>query len=195
MRWVVKTSPWCLQGLDEGEPRWSELPGNTFLLNFAVFHVASTRAFGFRARRPLLPVRNSLDQRHIKWHFVLSIFREVCKVKTVIEGESFFAVLAPHGFPLCFFMSQIKKKCYRRADECRADSSGEQRLLGTQRACRVEVKIKKAPVLPPPPPLRNPSHGCARNYKNLRNFLAKKKKKGRKAHSSSGFGSITRERN
>lgn len=84
---------------------------------------------------------------------------------------------------LCVFHVSDKKKCYRRADERCADSSGEQRLLGTQRACRVEVKIKKAPVLPPPPPppLRNPSHGCARNYKNLRNFLAKKKKREKSA--------------
>lgn len=200
MRWVVKNSPWCLQGLDEGEPRWSELPGNTFLLNFAVFHVASTRPFGFRARRLLLPVRNSLDQHHIKRHFVLNIFREVWKVKTrtetprktAIEGESFLLRLLRTASLCVFHVSH--KKCYRRADECCADSSGEQRLLGTQRARRVEVKIKKAPVLPPPPPpLRNPTHRCARNYKNLRNFLAKKKR--RKAHSPSGFGSITRERN
>lgn len=120
---VVKNSPWCLQGLDEGEPRWSELPGNTFLLNFAVFHVASTRAFGFRARRLLLPVRNSLDQHHIKWHFVLNIFREVRKVKTrtetpwktAIEGESFLLRLLRTASLCVFHVSDKKKKVLQKS--------------------------------------------------------------------------------
>lgn len=202
MRGVVKNSPWCLQGLDEGEPRWSELPGNTFLLNFAVFHVASTRAFGFRARRPLLPVRNSLDQRHIKWHFVLNIFREVCKVKTrtetprktVIEGESFLLRLLRTA-SLCVFHVSDKKNVTEEQMSAALTPLGNKDFLAHRELAESKWRLKKHQCCRRRRLFVTHPTGAPETTRTWGISWQKKKKKGRKAHSSSGFGSITRERN